>query len=159
MANASPWQAANHWVEVSRRATCRRPGRIVRCGHSRRGSRWASRLVRFLDLEQPQGPLYPAVRHTALPRYPGSWQDFSLVWDVDRGFAGLEDRLQGFSHPLVTGREFLYAYKGKGMPAGKGSYTYRFWLGAPDRTLSSDEIEQFRTAWLAFLEAEGIALR
>lgn len=160
MANASPWQAANHWVEVRRGEQLVGGLGVLSDAAIRAVVPEGGQVVWFeLDLEQLQGPLYPAVRHTALPRYPGSWQDFSLVWDVDRGFAGLEDRLQGFSHPLVTGREFLYAYKGKGMPAGKGSYTYRFWLGAPDRTLSSDEIEQFRTAWLAFLEAEGIALR
>lgn len=112
-----------------------------------------------LDTELLQGPLYPAVRYAPLPRYPGSWQDFSLVWDLASGFAGLEERLQSFSQPLVTHREFLYAYKGKGMPAGKGSFTYRFWLSAPDRTLSSEEIDQFRNALLAFLQAEGIPLR
>jgi phenylalanyl-tRNA synthetase beta chain len=68
-------------------------------------------------------------------------------------------RLDAFSHPLVMRREFLYAYKGKGLPQGTGSYSFRFWLGAWDRTLTSDEIEAFRNAFLAFLQAEGLALR
>ena len=40
-------------------------------------------------------------------------------------------------------REFLYAYKGKGLPPGKASYSYRYWLGAWDHTLTSEEIDSY----------------
>jgi len=160
MASVSPWQVANHWVEVRRGEQVVGSLGVLSDAAIRAVVPEGGQVVWFeLDLEAFQGPLYPAVRYAALPRYPGSWQDFSLVWDLERGFAGLDERLQRFSHPLVTHREFLYAYKGKGMPAGKGSYTFRFWLSAPDRTLNSEEIDQFRDAWLAFLQAEGIPLR
>jgi phenylalanyl-tRNA synthetase beta chain len=160
MAGEAPWQIANHWVEVRKGE---RPigslgvlaGPILKAVVPEGGQ-----VVWFeLDLAELEGPAYPVEKYVALPRYPGSWQDFSLVWDLDKGFAGLEERLQRFSHALVTSREFLYAYKGKGLPAGKGSYTYRYWLSASDRTLTSEEIDQFRNALLAFLEHEGIPLR
>jgi phenylalanyl-tRNA synthetase beta chain len=106
-----------------------------------------------------EGPIYPELKYQAPPIYPGSWQDFSLMWDVTQGFAALQSRLDAFSHPLVMRREFLYVYKGKGLPPGKGSYSFRYWLGAWDRTLTSEQIEEFRNAFLAFLHAEGIALR
>lgn len=160
MANVSPWQAANHWVEVRKGEQVVGGLGVLADAAVKTVVPEGGQVVWFeLDLEHLHGSLYPAVRIAPLPRYPGSWQDFSLVWDLDQGFAALEKRLQGFSHPLVTHREFLYAYKGKGMPAGKGSYTFRFWLSAPDRTLSSEEIDQFRNAWLAFLQAEAIPLR
>ena len=82
-----------------------------------------------------------------------------MVWDLERGFAALEERLDSFSHPLVMRRDFLYAYKGKGLPKGKVSYTHRYWLGAWDHTLQSEEIEEFRQALLRFLESEKIPLR
>jgi len=112
-----------------------------------------------LDLEALDGPIYPELKYQAPPIYPGSWQDFSLVWDLTQGFAALESRLDAFSHPLVMRREFLYVYKGKGLPPGKGSYSFRYWLGAWDRTLTSEQIDAFRDAFLAFLQSEGIALR
>ena len=109
-----------------------------------------------LDLD---GTIYPELKYQAPPIYPGSWQDFSLVWDVAAGFQPLADRLDEFTHPLVLGREFLTVYKGKGLPPGKGSYSFRYWLGRTDATLTSDEIEQFRTALLAFLQSVDIPLR
>jgi phenylalanyl-tRNA synthetase beta subunit len=81
------------------------------------------------------------------------------VWDLDQGFAALEDVLAQFSHPLVTRREFVTSYKGKGLPKGKGSYSYRFWIGAADHTLTGEEIEDFRKRFLEFLEQREISLR
>ena len=70
----------------------------------------------------------------------------------------LLDEPAGGLDPVMR-REFLYSYKGKGLPAHKASYSYRFWLGAWDRTLSSEEIDEFRDAFLAFLSGEDIPLR
>jgi phenylalanyl-tRNA synthetase beta chain len=155
----APWQLAGHFVAIT-------------CGGQRVGELGAleGRLLETvahdgqvmwfeLDVDALEGPIYPELKYQAPPIYPGSWQDFSLVWDLTQGFVALLKRLDAFSHPLVMRREFLYAYKGKGLPQGTGSYSFRFWLGAWDRTLTSDEIEAFRNAFLAFLQAEGLALR
>lgn len=160
LADPTPWQAANHWVEIRKGDRAIGSLGVLAASILKAVVPEGGQVVWFeLDLAELQGPAYPAIKYTALPRYPGSWQDFSLVWDLDQGFAALENRLQAFSHPLVADREFLYAYKGKGLPPGKASYTYRFWLAAPDRTLTSEEIDQFRDAWLAFLQREAIPLR
>ena len=156
----APWQTADHWVAIRQDD---RPvgglgvldGAILETVSPEGGQ-----VVWFeLAMDELQGPIYPQVSYEASPVYPGSWQDFSLVWDVARGFAALEERVAAFSHPLIMRRDFLYAYKGKGMPKGKASYTYRYWLGAWDHTLQSDEIDQFRNALLAFLQSEQIPLR
>jgi phenylalanyl-tRNA synthetase beta chain len=155
-----PWQVPYHWVSI-------------RCGDRELGGLGVlagkiqevvvpegGQVVWFeLEMDQIDGPIYPAIRHQPVPIYPLSWQDFSLVWDVARGYSALEERLAAFAHPLVRNREFVYAYKGKGLPPGKGSYTYRFWIGAADHTLATEEIEHFRATLLAFLEAEQIPLR
>jgi len=112
-----------------------------------------------LDLEAIQGPIYPVVHYRPLAVYPRSWQDFSLLWDVTRGFDSLEAVLSQFQHPLISEREFLYVFKGKGLPQGQASYTFRYWLAAPDHTLTGEEIEGFRTAFLSFLQENGISLR
>ncbi|ASV73529.1 Phenylalanyl-tRNA synthetase beta chain [Thermogutta terrifontis] len=154
-----PWQVPGYWCEI-------------RAGESTLGSvgvldpvlartvALEGQVVWFeIDLDAVVGPVYPAVRYKALPIYPRSWQDFSLLWDMTRGFDSLETVLDGFTHPLVSEREFLYVYKGKGLPPGQASYTFRYWLAAPDHTLSGEEIEGFRQAFLAFLQQAGISLR
>ncbi len=155
----TPWEIPGHWVaiHVGERAI---GGLGALTGPVLHTMAQEGQVVWFeLALDELQGPVYPQLKYAAPPIYPGSWQDFSLVWDAARGFAALEDQLNRFSHPLVMRREFLYVYKGKGMPPGKGSYSFRFWLGAWDRTLTSEEIEQFRTALLGFLHVAGIPLR
>jgi phenylalanyl-tRNA synthetase beta chain len=156
----APWQVPYHWVSI--RAGDRELGGLgVLAGPIQDAVvPEGGQVVWFeLAMEGLQGSIYPVVKYVPAPVYPGSWQDFSLVWDVARGFAALDETVGRFDHALVTGREFVYAYKGKGMPPGKGSYTYRFWLGAADHTLTSDEIEGFRSALLTFLQAENIPLR
>ncbi len=112
-----------------------------------------------LDLEAVPIVVHPAIKFAQLPVYPGSWQDFSLLWDSDRGFAALEAVLNAFRHPLVSRRDFVYRFKGKGLPPGKSSYTFRYHLAAADHTLSAEEIDAFRSEFLRHLESHGIALR
>jgi phenylalanyl-tRNA synthetase beta chain len=156
---SAPWQTAGQWLAV-RQGDRPAGGLGVLTGPILETVAQEGQVVWFeLAMDQISGPIFPELKYVAPPIYPGSWQDFSLVWDVARGFAALDARLDRFSHPLVMRREFLTVYKGKGLPPGKGSYSFRYWLGFWDRTLTSDEIEQFRTALLAFLEQEGIPLR
>lgn len=155
----SPWQVADHWVAI-RRGDRTVGGLGLLAGPVRETVAQDDQVVWFeLALEELQGPIYPEIKYVAPPIYPGSWQDFSLIWDVGQGFAELENRLNTFSHPLVMRREFLYYYKGKGMEPGKASYSYRYWIGAWDHTLTSEEIEGFRGAFLGFLQSQNIQLR
>jgi len=156
---SAPWQVPAHWVEVLRDG--RAVGSLgVLAGSILETVAEEGQVVWFeLAMDELDGSIYPEVKYQAPPIYPGSWQDFSLVWDVARGFTPLENRLGGFHHPLVLRREFLYVYKGRGLPPGKGSYTFRYWLGAWDRTLASEDIDAFRRQFLDFLQAEGIPLR
>jgi len=156
----APWQTADHWVAIRQGdqtvgALGVLAGEILEVVSQEGGQ-----VVWFeVAVDQLDGSIYPQLSYEPSPIYPGSWQDFSMIWDVGRGFAALEQRLAGFTHSLAMRREFLYAYKGKGLPKGKASYSYRFWLGARDHTLQSEEIDEFRNTLLGFLEAEKIPLR
>ncbi|MDR2643677.1 MAG: phenylalanine--tRNA ligase subunit beta [Planctomycetaceae bacterium] len=110
-------------------------------------------------LDKLDGALFPEVKFVEPPRYPLSWQDFSLVWGIEYGFERLECLLEQFKNPLVVKREFLVSYKGKGLDKGMASYSFRFWIGAADHTLSGEEIEQFHKHFLTFLEEKKISLR
>jgi phenylalanyl-tRNA synthetase beta chain len=110
-------------------------------------------------LDKLCGVLFPEIKFIEPPRYPVSWQDFSLVWGIDDGFERLEGLLDQFNDPLVVRREFLVSYKGKGLDKGKASYSFRFWIGANDHTLSGEEIDQFHKHFLSFISEKKISLR
>ena len=112
-----------------------------------------------IDLDTVAGALYPAVQFDEPPRYPLSWQDFSLLWSVDNGFGKLVSLLDRFANPLILRREFLVSYRGKGLDKGMACYSFRFWIGSPDHTLSGEEIESFHQQFLAYIKENGISLR
>lgn len=120
----------------------------------------AAQVVWFeLDFDRFDGPIYPDVSYAPASRYPGSWFDFSIVADARAGFAELAGRLDEFSHPLLKKREFVTIYRGKGLDAGLGSYTFRYWIESPDGTLSGTQINAFQAEFLDFLRAKGLRLR
>ena len=155
-----PWQAPERWLSVyqgdrpvgglgvlenpAREAVVPEGGQVV----------WFE-----LNMDALEGVLWPPKRYVPPPAFPGSVQDFSLLWSAAEGFAPLEAILEQFQHPLVQKRQFVYVYKGKGLPEGMASFTFRYWIGHKDRTITSEEIEGFRSALLAFLERHGIRLR
>ncbi len=162
--SVAPWKQDGYWVEIYE-------------GDAKNGRKVGSLGVldgKFLNTVVSEGgqvvwfeleyykletPLFPTMKFRGMPVYQGSWQDFSLVWDIDKGYAALDAKLAEFTHPLLKGRDFVYFYKGKGLEKTQGSYTWRLWLGSDERTLSGEDIDDFRTRWLAFLEKEGIAIR
>jgi phenylalanyl-tRNA synthetase beta subunit len=101
----------------------------------------------------------PDIKFEETPRYPLSWQDFSLLWKIEDGFDNLESLLDRFMNPLVIRREFLVSYRGKGLDKEMACYSFRFWVGSPNHTLSSEEIESFHQQFLAYIKDNGIALR
>ena len=155
-----PWQVPGRWLSVhqgdrlvgaigvlegpARQAVIPEGGQVV----------WFE-----LNMDALEGVLWPAKRYVPPPAFPGSVQDFSLLWPAAEGFAPLEAILDRFEHPLIQKRQFLYVYRGKGLPEGMGSYTFRYWIGHRDRTITSEEIERFRSELLAFLERHEIRLR
>jgi len=112
-----------------------------------------------MDLDEVAGTLYPEVQFEEPPRYPLSWQDFSLLWSVENGFDTLESLLDRFTNPLVIRREFLVSYRGKGVDKGMACYSFRFWIGSPDHTLSGEEIESFHQQFLAYIRENNVSLR
>jgi phenylalanyl-tRNA synthetase beta chain len=112
-----------------------------------------------LDVDTLRGPAFPELSYAPIPVYPGSWMDFSILADVSSSFAVLEEIIGKFTHAILREAKYLYRYAGKGLPEGKASYSFRFWLGLRERTLTGEDILQFRNAFLQFLEMHGLSLR
>ena len=112
-----------------------------------------------LNVDKFSGPIYPDKTYENIPVYPGSWMDFSILADKKTVYADIEAVMKEFSNPVLKKYKFLYLYDGKGLPEGKISYTFRFWLGLPERTLTGDDLTEFRAEFLKFLEKQGFSIR
>ena len=115
---------------------------------------------RVLMLEISLLPLREAreeIRFEPLARYPASKRDLSLLVPVGVP----EGRVRGaiLAEELVES-VFLYdLYTGAGIPEGTRSLTYEVVFRHPDRTLSSEEVEEAVGRILARLEPLGVRLR
>jgi len=158
-ATDQPWQEEGHWASVVA------DGREVGAFGALSGPLLDAvvpkgQVVWFdLDVAAMSGPIHPEVTFVPPPVYPGSWHDFTILWPAARTFAALEKAIDGFSHELILRRDFLYSYQGKGLAQGEAAYTFRYWIGSRDHTLSGEEIEGFRSGFLDFLESKGLKLR
>lgn len=106
-----------------------------------------------------QGAPFPDRPYAAPPVYPGSTQDFTFSWPVSSGHEGLEAVLSAFSHDVLRRWELVDFFRpmvSKKKASETGNYSFRFHLRHPDRTLTADDIEGFRTAFLAHAEARGL---
>ncbi len=112
-----------------------------------------------LSMPALQGAAYPDRPYAAPPVYPGSTQDFTFSWPVVQGYEGLEAVLGAFAHPVLARWELVDFYRpmlSKKKKAETGNYSFRFHLRHADRTLTADDIEGFRTAFLAHAAASGL---
>lgn len=130
------------------------PERIAKVTGSRSRVVWFEINLDELAVERPEES-----RFRPISPFPPSWQDFSILWPVDKSYAELEALVDTFEDEKITGREFQYRYAGEGLPEGMASYTFRYWLGSYERTLSGEEIEGFIQSFIGFLAEYGLSLR
>ncbi len=77
-----------------------------------------------------------------IPEYPVNDYDISVLVDAGVSWADIVGSVTGKQRELLRGVLFVDEYKGTQIPEGKKSVTARLLIGASDRTLTSDEIEQ-----------------
>jgi len=110
-------------------------------------------------LDELGGGTFPDLTYTAIPVYPGSWMDFSVLADRAASYADVERSLASFTHPILRDMKYQYHYQGAGLPDGSVSYTFRCWLGLRERTLNGDDLSEFRETFIAHIERQGLVLR
>jgi len=93
------------------------------------------------------------------PRYPQVSLDFSLLVDRSRTYRSLLQELEEFSHELLRSISYVDTYSGKGLPTGKKSVTIAITIASDNHTLSSEEISDFSSCFVKWLETRGICLR
>ncbi len=115
----------------------------------------------WFRLEMPalMGEGFPEQPYVAPFVYPGSTQDFTFSWPVVDGYEALADVINAHSSPLLARWELVDFYRpmvSKKKAAPNGNYSFRFHLQLEDRTLTADDIEAFRTSFLAHAQAHAL---
>ena len=91
-------------------------------------------------------------------RFPESVRDVAVV--VDEAVDADDVLAIATRHKLVTFSTVIDVYRGRGLPSGKKSLTFRLTMQSPSRTLTSGQVDRVENAILRSLENElGAELR
>lgn len=112
-----------------------------------------------VDLARAQQLAPREKRYTPIRRYPSSAFDLSVVAGLRERVGDLRVLLTGFAGPLLESIVYLRQYSGPPLPEGRKSVSFRLTVGAPDRTLSSEDVSAIRAAVIEGLEGLGYQLR
>jgi phenylalanyl-tRNA synthetase beta chain len=97
--------------------------------------------------------------YTPVRRFPTSAFDLSVIAGARELAGNLELNIRRFAGELAEKVEYVREYQGERLPEGKKSVSFRVVAGAPDRTLSSDEITALREQIIAGMQSLGYELR
>jgi phenylalanyl-tRNA synthetase beta chain len=99
------------------------------------------------------------VRYQPLRRFPTSAFDLSVVTALREPAGNIEQILKSAAGSDLVEIEFVRQYTGAPLPDDRKSVSYRLTVGAPDRTLSSDEVTTIRTRVIEALRQSNYDLR
>jgi phenylalanyl-tRNA synthetase beta chain len=98
--------------------------------------------------------------YAPIPEYPGSERDLNFVLDEAVPWQELEEVVRSAAGPLLESVTFASQYRGQQIPANKKSYVLHLGYRAPDRTLTTEEIDAAQKAVItACSEKLAAALR
>jgi len=98
-------------------------------------------VVASLDAAGLLARFPPAHTVTAMQRYPGIERDVSIIVDEPVVWRDLRGAIDAVSPELLDGVEFVTTYRGKPIPAGRKSVSFRLRFQHPERTLRHDEVD------------------
>ncbi|HLK50682.1 MAG TPA: phenylalanine--tRNA ligase subunit beta [Bryobacteraceae bacterium] len=115
----------------------------------------------FLDLDLRTVERLAAVekKYKPIRRYPSSAFDLSVIAGLREEAGKLQSAIGSFAGPLLESIEFVRQYTGAPLEEGRKSVTFRLTVGAPDRTLSSEEIGETRGRIIEGMRLQGYELR
>lgn len=100
-----------------------------------------------------------AVKYTPLRKYPTSGFDLSVVTALHTPVAEIQDDLTRFAGADLVLIDFVRRYTGSPLAAGQKSVTFHLEAGAPDHTLSADEVTEIRNRIMDGMRAMGYEFR
>ncbi len=98
-------------------------------------------------------------KYRAPRKYPTSGFDLSVVTETKKPVASIHDALVAASGPELASIEFVRQYDGPPLRAGQKSVTYHLEVGAPDHTVTAEEVTRIRNRILDQLRDLGFDFR
>jgi phenylalanyl-tRNA synthetase beta chain len=98
-------------------------------------------------------------KYTPIRRYPSSAFDLSVIAPARAHAGHLENAIAGAAGELLESVQFQRQYSGPPLAEGMKSVSFRVTVGAPDRTLSNDEITAVRNGIIERMRTSGFELR
>ncbi|MFN3325063.1 MAG: phenylalanine--tRNA ligase subunit beta [Bryobacteraceae bacterium] len=112
-----------------------------------------------VDLQAVQAVAPKKKKYTPLRRYPSSAFDLSVVVGLRDLVGEIQGRLRELAGKDLESIEFLRQYAGAPLPEDRKSVSFRLTVGAPDRTLSSDDVSAIRGRIIEGMRSAGYELR
>lgn len=112
-----------------------------------------------IDLDLLRELMPARASYRPVRRFPTSAFDLSIVASVRELAGNLEREIRRLAGDLAESVDYVREYQGERLPEGKKSVSFRVVAGAPDRTLTADEIAGLRKNIIDGLTALGYELR
>jgi phenylalanyl-tRNA synthetase beta chain len=112
-----------------------------------------------IDLAMTQRLDVETKKYQAFRSYPTSTFDLSVVTGIRQPVAHIESRLAELTGADLVSIEFVRQYTGAPLAADRKSVSYRITVGAPDRTLSSEDVTSIRERIIDGMRSAGYELR
>ena len=112
----------------------------------------------IIGLEELLGSMVGEARYKALPKFPASVRDLSLVCDENVASGEIVDIITANAKHLESVQLFDM-YTGEQIPEGKKSLSYKLTLRKSDGTLTDEESDKIIGKIISSLAAKDIALR
>jgi phenylalanyl-tRNA synthetase beta chain len=107
----------------------------------------------------PTGQHGDDLRAESLPRFPSIVRDLSVLVDAALPAAAVRGTIRSSAPPTLVHAIEFDRYRGKGIPEGRVSLSWRLTFRSPDRTLTDAEVDEAMTAIVAALGAAHGATR
>ena len=97
---------------------------------------------------------------TAVPRFPATWRDLSLVTQEDIGYKRIEHLVNGLKINELINVTAIDIYSGDKLPSGKKGITIRVTYQSWEKTLDDKQINKWQDLIIQTLQKDlGITLR
>jgi phenylalanyl-tRNA synthetase beta chain len=101
----------------------------------------------------------PVARFAALDRFPAVERDLSIVCDESTPAAEIDARVRAAAGERLRSASLVDRYSGNQVPRGKVSLTVSLRFQDPERTLTSDEVQEAVDGVVRELRAAGFEIR
>jgi len=99
------------------------------------------------------------IKYKSIRRHPATAFDLSVIVKERHLVGDIEAALTEIGGEALLSIEFLRLYSGPPLAEGHKSVSFRLTSGAPDRTLSTDEVTAIRTRIIDGMQSRGYELR